>query len=84
MNRPQREAAVRRLLEGEGPPPRIPPEMYADVVRLGSRRLRRRRLARRLLWLAVCAAVVAFTVWSLTARPWEKPPSDTTPPLTSW
>ncbi|WP_432134845.1 MULTISPECIES: hypothetical protein [unclassified Streptomyces] len=84
MNRPQREAAVRHLLEGSDRPAPVPPELYEDALRLGARRLRRERLVRRLLWLALVAAVVAFTVWSLTARPWVEPPSDTTPPLTGW
>jgi hypothetical protein len=82
VNRPEREAAVRRLMEQA--PPRVPPELCADVVRRGGRLLRRRTAARRLLWLLLFAACVAFTVWALTARPWVEPPSQTTPPLTGW
>ncbi|MFI5683712.1 hypothetical protein [Streptomyces sp. NPDC051636] len=67
MNRSEREATVRRIMEQT--PPRVPPELYADVVRRGGRLLRRRTLARRLLWLLLCAACVAFTVWALAARP---------------
>ncbi|GGY01855.1 hypothetical protein [Streptomyces djakartensis] len=77
-----REAAVRRLME-QAPPP-VPPEIHSEAVRRGERMLRRRALARRVLWLLAFAAVVAFTVWALTARPWVEPPSDTTPPLTGW
>jgi hypothetical protein len=82
VNRPEREAAVRRIME-QAPPP-VPPELYAEVVRHGGRMLRRRTVARRLLWLLLVAAGVAFTVWALTARPWVEPPSQTTPPLTGW
>ena len=82
MNRPEREAAVRRMLE-QAPPP-VPPDLYADVVRRGSRMLRRRTLARRVMWLLLFAATVAFGVWASMARPWVEPPSQTTPPLTGW
>ncbi|MFF3498878.1 hypothetical protein [Streptomyces sp. NPDC003247] len=82
MNRTEQEAAVRRIMHRTVP--RVPPELHADAVRRGSRLLRRRALARRLLWLLLCAAVVLFAVWALTARPWEEPPSETTPPLTDW
>lgn len=46
--------------------------------------LRRRTAARRMMWLVLAAAAVAFTVWALTARPWVEPPSQTTPPVTGW
>ncbi|MEV0635365.1 hypothetical protein AB0I77_10440 [Streptomyces sp. NPDC050619] len=82
MNRPQREAAVRRIMEQAAPT--VPPELYADVVRRGGRLLRRRRVARRLMWLLLSAVTVAFLVWALTAQPWVEPPSKTTPPLTDW
>ncbi|MFF1304030.1 hypothetical protein [Streptomyces sp. NPDC058307] len=82
MNRSQREAAVRRLMERGTP--QVPPDLYGDVVRRGSRMLRRRAAARRLMWLLLLAASVAFTVWALTARPWVEPPSTTTPPMTGW
>ncbi|MET8247683.1 hypothetical protein ABZV31_26735 [Streptomyces sp. NPDC005202] len=82
MNRTEREAAVRRILEQA--PPQVPPELYADVVRRGGRMLRRRTVARRMMWLLLCAATVAFVVWALTARPWVEPPSQTTPPVTGW
>ncbi|QFZ74584.1 hypothetical protein GFH48_16095 [Streptomyces fagopyri] len=82
MSLHERESAVRRLLERT--PPRVPPDLYAEAVRLGSHMLRRRTLARRLLWLLLFAATVAFVVWAVTARPWVEPPSQTTPPLTGW
>ncbi|MEU9627990.1 hypothetical protein ACFZDB_07935 [Streptomyces luteogriseus] len=82
MSGNNREAAVRRLLE-QAPRP-VPPEIHTEAVRRGGRMLRRRTLARRMMWLLLCAAAVAFTVWALTARPWVEPPSDTTPPLTGW
>ncbi|CAM5357230.1 hypothetical protein [Streptomyces purpurascens] len=82
MSGNDREATVRRLME-QAPRP-VPPEIHTEAVRRGGRMLRRRALARRLLWLLLLAAAVAFTVWALTARPWVEPPSDTTPPLTGW
>ena len=82
MNRPQRDAADRQNMERTVP--RLPPELHADAVRRGSRMLRRRTLARRLLWLLLWAAAVGFTVWAMVAEPWVEPPSETTPPLTGW
>ncbi|MER6038202.1 hypothetical protein ACIRU2_02250 [Streptomyces sp. NPDC101169] len=82
MNRPQREAAVRRIMEQAVVP--VPPGLHAEAVRRGERLLRRRLLARRLLWLLLCAAAVAFTVWAVRTQPWVEPPSQTTPPLTGW
>ncbi|MBX9360873.1 hypothetical protein [Streptomyces sp. WAC04114] len=82
MSGNDREATVRRLLE-QAPRP-VPPEIHTEAVRRGGRMLRRRTLARRVMWLLLLAAAVAFTVWALTARPWVVPPSDTTPPLTGW
>ncbi|MZE72969.1 hypothetical protein [Streptomyces sp. SID5789] len=82
MNRARREDAARRIMEQS--PPRVPPELYADAVRRGDRMLRRRAVARRAMWLLLCAAVVAFTVWALTVQPWVEPPSETTPPVTGW
>ncbi|MEV7342822.1 hypothetical protein [Streptomyces sp. NPDC093544] len=82
MSLRDREAAVRRILE-QAPPP-VPPELHADVVRRGARILRRRTAARRLMWLLLFAAAVAFIVWAITAQPWVEPPSETTPPLTGW
>ncbi|CAM5649174.1 MULTISPECIES: hypothetical protein [Streptomyces] len=83
MNRQEREAAARRIMERAGPAT-VPPDLYAQVLRRGGRKLRRRVLARRVAGLLLLAAVVAFTVWALTARPWVEPPSRTTPPLTGW
>ena len=42
------------------------------------------RAVRRLMWLLLLAAIVAFVVWALMVQPWVEPPSDTTPPLTGW
>ncbi|MFF4044398.1 MULTISPECIES: hypothetical protein [unclassified Streptomyces] len=82
MNRPQREAAVRRILAQTQAP--LPPDLYGEAVRRGDRMLRHRRLARRLGWLLLCAAAVAFTVWAVHVHPWVEPPSQTTPPITGW
>ncbi|MFE1751370.1 hypothetical protein [Streptomyces anandii] len=82
MNRTEREAAVRRILDQT--PPQVPADLYEDVLRRGGRMLRRRTAARRVLWLVLFAAAVAFTVWALTVRPWVEPPSQTTPPLSGW
>ncbi|MDN3269864.1 hypothetical protein [Streptomyces sp. MA15] len=81
MNRTNREERVRRLM-AQGPPV-LPPGLAAEAVRRGARVLRRRRYARRAMWLLLCAAAVAFTVWALTTRPWVEPPSGTAPPLTT-
>lgn len=78
----RREDAVRRILEDA--PPSVPPNLHADVVRRGSRMLRRQKAARRLLWLLLFTAAVAFVVWVSMARPWVEPPSEVTPPLTGW
>ncbi|CAM5419372.1 hypothetical protein SALBM135S_08819 [Streptomyces alboniger] len=78
----RKEVALRRLLESTPPP--VPPELYEEAVRRGGRRLRRRRAVRRLLWFALFAAIVAFTVWASVAQPWVEPPTETTPPLTRW
>lgn len=82
MNERERQAAVRRVMEQPSPP--VPPELFPEVLRRGGRMLRRRTIARRLLWLVLAAATVAFFVWALVAQPWVEPPSDTTPPLTNW
>ncbi|MEW2076059.1 hypothetical protein ACFZAG_09490 [Streptomyces sp. NPDC012403] len=82
MTRMRREATVRRMLE-QSPPP-VPPGLHAEAVRRGARILRRRTLARRVMWLLLLAGSVAFVVWALTARPWVEPPSETTPPLMGW
>ncbi|MFK4144152.1 hypothetical protein [Streptomyces sp. NPDC004065] len=82
MNRAESEAAVRRMLEQT--PPQVPPELYPDAVRRGTRMLRRRTATRRAGWVLLWAAAVAFTVWALTVRPWVEPPSQTTPPVSGW
>jgi hypothetical protein len=82
VNRAEREAAVRRIMERVASP--VPAGLHTEAVRRGSRMLRRRTAARRLLWLVLLAAAVAFTVWAVTVRPWVEPPTETTPPLTGW
>ncbi|MFJ3666043.1 hypothetical protein ACIPSE_06285 [Streptomyces sp. NPDC090106] len=82
MNRPEREAAVRRIMDRTPPP--VPPQLYEEAVRRGGRMLRRERAARRVLWFLLVAAGVAFLVWALTVQPWVEPPSETTPPVTGW
>ena len=82
MNMPEREATVRRLLERT--PPHVPPDLYPEALRRGGRMLRRRTVARRLMWLVLIAAAVAFAVWAVYTRPWVEPPSTTTPPISDW
>jgi hypothetical protein len=82
VNVTEREATVRRMLERTPCP--VPPDLYADVVRRGSRMLRRRVLAHRVLWLTLLAAALAFVIWASVARPWAEPPSTTTPPISDW
>ncbi|OLZ70873.1 hypothetical protein AV521_12740 [Streptomyces sp. IMTB 2501] len=82
MNRTEREAAARRIMEQT--PAAVPPDLCAEAVRRGERLLRRRLLVRRVLWLLACAAVVAFGVWAARVHPWTEPPSQTTPPITGW
>ncbi|WAZ23770.1 hypothetical protein STRCI_005136 [Streptomyces cinnabarinus] len=82
MNRSEREAAARRIMERTAPA--VPPDLCSNAVRRGGRMLRRRRAALRLMWLLMFAATVAFVVWALMARPWVEPPSEVTPPLTGW
>ncbi|WP_394431023.1 hypothetical protein [Streptomyces sp. SGAir0957] len=77
------EATVRAVLDA-APPPVVPADLGAEAMRRGGRTLRRRQVARRVLWLLLCAAVVAFVVWATMARPWVEPPDTTTPPLTGW
>ncbi len=79
----RREAVVRGMLDAEGPVA-VPVELHADAVRRGARMLRRRTAVRRLMWLLLLIAVVAFAVWAAQAQPWVEPPSSRTPPLTSW
>ncbi|MBO1334719.1 hypothetical protein [Streptomyces sp. VRA16 Mangrove soil] len=77
----RKQASVRAVLDSAPPPP-VPPDLCAEAMRRGGRALRRHRIARRLLWCVLFAAVVAFIVWATMARPWVEPPSTTTPPLT--
>ncbi|MFD9795723.1 hypothetical protein ACFWXK_32765 [Streptomyces sp. NPDC059070] len=80
MSLPDRkEEEVRRLLDV--PHPAVPPELAAEAAELGTRLLRRRRVARRLAWLLLTAAVLAFTVWAARTHPWVAPPSTVAPPV---
>ncbi|AOR32416.1 hypothetical protein BFF78_16275 [Streptomyces fodineus] len=82
MNRIEREAAARQIME-QVPAP-VPPDLCAEAVRRGERLLRRRLLVRRVMWMLALAAAVAFTVWAARVHPWTQPPSQTTPPITGW
>ncbi|WP_156723295.1 hypothetical protein [Streptomyces apocyni] len=83
MSPPDRkEVQIRRILDG--PPPAVPPRMYADAVRRGGRLLRRRRWTRRLAWVLFTLALLALVIWASLEQPWVVPPSETTPPLTGW
>ncbi|WP_338699941.1 hypothetical protein V2W30_25020 [Streptomyces sp. Q6] len=75
----RKESTVRAVLDA-APPPVVPAELYAEATRRGNRVLRRRRIARQVMWCLLCVAVVAFLVWATMARPWVEPPSTTTPP----
>ncbi|MFF9351363.1 hypothetical protein [Streptomyces sp. NPDC014734] len=75
--RSNQEDEVRRLLEG--PHPQVPADLARRAAARGGGLLRLRRLARRFLLLVAFAAVVVFTVWAVTARPWQTPPAATTP-----
>ncbi|AYG80832.1 hypothetical protein DWB77_02970 [Streptomyces hundungensis] len=81
MSAPDRKTAeVRRMLEG-ATHPTVPAELADRAAELGLRMLHRRRIARRLLWLLLTAAVIAFLVWASVAQPWVAPPSTVTPPV---
>jgi hypothetical protein len=82
VNRLEREAAARRIMERVQPVP--PPGLYEAAVRRGSRLLRRRTAVRRVLWLLLAVGVVVFAVWALTVQPWAQAPSETTPTFTDW
>lgn len=75
----RREAEVRRLLDG--PRPAVPAEVVARAAARGARLVRRRRVARRVGWVLLLLAVVAFGVWAAMAEPWHPPASGTAPPL---
>ncbi|WP_328537014.1 hypothetical protein [Streptomyces sp. NBC_00344] len=73
------EEEVRRILDTPHPP--VPADLAIRARERGSGMLRRRTAARRLLWLLLTAALVAFVVWATVAQPWAVPPSQTTPPV---
>ena len=82
MKSHEREATVRRMLERTPPP--VPPDLCAEVVRHGDRMVRHHMVVRRLIWLALLAATIAFVIWAWTVHPWVEPPSTTTPPFGTW
>jgi len=83
MSRPDRkEDQVRRMLETRHP--MVPADLAARAEEHGARLLRRHRALRRLWWLLLVAAAIAFTVWAAVAEPWVLPPTETTPPLEGW
>ncbi|MEU3186926.1 hypothetical protein ABZ707_22415 [Streptomyces sp. NPDC006923] len=75
------EAAVRRMLDA--PHPVVPADLAHRATARGTRLLRRRRLARRLGWLLLFAAVTAFAVWASVVQPWSAP-AGTPPPPEGW
>ncbi|MFF8839826.1 hypothetical protein [Streptomyces sp. NPDC015130] len=77
-----KEAAVRRMLDTPHPP--VPADLAVRAVERGSRRARRDRTVRRVLWGLFVVAAFAFVVWASVERPWEVPPAETTPPLEGW
>ncbi|GAA1527307.1 hypothetical protein GCM10009730_40270 [Streptomyces albidochromogenes] len=73
---------VRRMLETPHPP--VPADLGTRAAERGARLLRRRVLARRLLWLLLALVAVAFAVWAALEQPWVVPPSEIAPPLEGW
>ncbi|OEJ25290.1 hypothetical protein AR457_13275 [Streptomyces agglomeratus] len=83
MSLPDRKQdEVRRMLEGAHPP--VPADLGPHAAERGARLLRRRMLARRLMWVLLASAVVAFVVWAAVEQPWVAPPSEIAPPLEGW
>ncbi|GAA2480045.1 hypothetical protein [Streptomyces gobitricini] len=78
-----KEDEVRRMLDAT-PRGRVPPDLLPRALDHGTRALRRARVARRLLWVLLTAAAVAFTVWASAAEPWRTPPTGVTPPFQGW
>ncbi|MEV0266574.1 hypothetical protein AB0I49_35235 [Streptomyces sp. NPDC050617] len=78
----RKEDEVRRMLDT--PHPVVRPELAQQAAERGHRLLRRRRALRRLGWVLLAVAVVAFCVWAALVQPWVAPPSDTAPPLEGW
>ncbi|MFF8842630.1 hypothetical protein ACF08N_07820 [Streptomyces sp. NPDC015127] len=75
----RKESEVRRMMEG--PQPAVPADLGVRAAARGGRLLRRRRVLRRVAWLVLVAAALAFAVWATVYQPWVVPPSETTPPL---
>ncbi|GGX24694.1 hypothetical protein GCM10010353_44660 [Streptomyces chryseus] len=78
----RKQDEVRRMLETAHPP--VPADLGTRAAERGARLLRRRRLARRLLWLLLALAAVTFAVWAVLEQPWVVPPSEIAPPLEGW
>nr|WP_138901783.1 hypothetical protein [Streptomyces albidochromogenes] len=68
----------------ETPHPPVPADLGTRAAERGARLLRRRVLARRLLWLLLALVAVAFAVWAALEQPWVVPPSEIAPPLEGW
>ncbi|MFC8918240.1 hypothetical protein E2C00_27110 [Streptomyces sp. WAC05374] len=79
----RKEDEVRRMLDA---PPRVqvPPDLLPRAISRGTRAQHRARALRRVLWLLLAAAAVAFAVWASVAEPWRVPPAEVTPPFEGW
>lgn len=80
--RDRKEDAVRRMLETRHP--QVPADLATRAAEQGTRLLRRHMLVRRVGWVLLVTAVIAFVVWASVAEPWVTPPTETTPPLEGW
>ncbi|WP_419997424.1 hypothetical protein [Streptomyces boninensis] len=78
----QSEAQVRRLLQDPYAP--IPLYLAERAITRGRRVLRRRRVARLVVWVLAAAVLITFAVWVQVADPFAEPPSTTTPDFDSW
>ena len=78
----RKEDEVRRMLESHHP--QVPADLATRAAEQGTRLLRRHLLVRRVGWVLLVAAVIAFAVWASVAEPWVTPPTETTPPLEGW
>ncbi|MFF8288143.1 hypothetical protein ACF068_02775 [Streptomyces sp. NPDC016309] len=79
----RKEDEVRRLLDAPAHVP-VPPDLLPRAIGRGTRVRRRARVLRRVLWVLLTAAAVAFAVWASVAEPWHVPPSRVTPPFEGW
>ncbi|MER7107982.1 hypothetical protein [Streptomyces sp. NPDC000229] len=81
--RDRKEDEVRRLLDAPAHV-QVPPDLLPRAVSRGTRALRRARWLRRVLWVLLTVAAVAFALWASVAEPWRAPPADVTPPFEGW